>query len=69
MQLLLVYKQAFDVMSKAGFLNTYMLSKNLTEKKVMLHDGKPTPVCIVRPSLIGSIAGEPCPVRPSWDVY
>lgn len=39
-----------------------MLSKNLAEKMVMLRDNKPSPVTIVRPSLIGSLSGLPCPV-------
>ena len=49
-------------MQRVGFLNTYMLSKNLTEKLVMSRDGQPCATCIIRPSLIGAIAGGPCPV-------
>ena len=55
--------QAEAIMDRVGFLNTYMLSKNLSEKMVMLRDKKPAPILIVRPSLIGSLAGNPCPVR------
>ena len=51
-------------MQKVGFLNTYMLSKNLAEKMVMLRNKQPAPICIVRPSLIGSLSGLPCPVSP-----
>lgn len=57
--------QAQRVMMQSGFLNTYMLSKNLTEKMVMLRDGKPNNIVIVRPSLIGAVAGQPCPVEPA----
>ena len=62
-------KQAHDIMQRAGFLNTYMLSKNLTEKMVMLCDGQPAPICIVRPSLVGAVAGMPCPVSLQVQAY
>ncbi|KAK9820154.1 hypothetical protein WJX72_006750 [[Myrmecia] bisecta] len=44
-----------------GYLNTYLLSKTLTERMVMERDGKPCPVCIVRPALCGAVAKVPCP--------
>ncbi|KAL3144875.1 Fatty acyl-CoA reductase 2 [Trebouxia sp. C0009 RCD-2024] len=44
-----------------GYLNTYLLSKTLTERMVLEHHQAPFPVCIVRPALCGAVAGLPCP--------
>lgn len=41
--------------------NTYFVAKNLSERLVMSYDRKPFPVCIMRPSLIGCVAGNPFP--------
>eukprot|EP00884_Botryococcus_braunii_P012030 jgi/Botrbrau1/20828/Bobra.0156s0053.1 len=49
------------LLKASGLANTYMLAKNFTERLVLAADRNPVPVCIVRPSGIGALAGEPCP--------
>ena len=44
-----------------GLQNTYFLAKNLTERVVAAADGNPHRMCIVRPSIVGSVARQPCP--------
>lgn len=41
--------------------NTYFIAKTLSERLVMSYDQKCFPVCIVRPSLVGCVAGKPFP--------
>ena len=49
-------------MRRNNISNTYFLSKSLTERMLMntalAHDGK---LCIVRPSIVGAVAHQPCP--------
>lgn len=48
-------------MKQWGLQNTYFVAKTLSERLVMSFDRRPFPVCIVRPSLIGCVAGAPHP--------
>ena len=48
-------------MKQWGLMNTYFVAKTLSERLVMSFNGKPFPVCIVRPSLIGCVASDPYP--------
>lgn len=48
-------------MEQWGLQNTYFVAKTLSERLVQSFDQKPFPVCIVRPSLIGCVAGDPFP--------
>eukprot|EP00884_Botryococcus_braunii_P005556 jgi/Botrbrau1/15000/Bobra.0018s0099.2 len=59
-------RQAEKFIKKFNIFNTYTLSKNLTERLVMDYGvAKPgraaLPVCITRPSLVGSISQQPLP--------
>eukprot|EP00884_Botryococcus_braunii_P002713 jgi/Botrbrau1/12442/Bobra.0094s0011.1 len=53
--------QGTRLLKASGLANPYMLAKNFTERLVLAADKNPVPVCIVRPSGIGALAGEPCP--------
>ncbi|KAK9811066.1 hypothetical protein WJX73_010679 [Symbiochloris irregularis] len=53
--------EADNLMALNGLQNTYFLAKNLTERMVAAYDGRPHRVCILRPSIIGSVARAPCP--------
>jgi nucleoside-diphosphate-sugar epimerase len=53
--------QALKFIVKNNFRNTYTISKNLTERLVMSYGEKGLNVCIMRPSLVTSIAGNPYP--------
>ena len=53
--------QAQRLMRQWGLQNTYFMAKTLSERLVMSFDQQPFPVCIVRPSLIGCVAGDPFP--------
>ncbi|KAK9812828.1 hypothetical protein WJX72_004372 [[Myrmecia] bisecta] len=54
-------KETQRLLRTFGYLNTYLLSKTLTERMVMEHDGTPFAVCIVRPALCGAVAKAPYP--------
>lgn len=59
-------RQALKFIKKYNFLNTYAISKNLTERLVMDYGmAKPgrvaLPVCITRPAVVGAIAQQPHP--------
>ena len=41
--------------------NTYFIAKTLSERLVMSYHERCFPVCIVRPSLVGCVAGKPFP--------
>jgi thioester reductase-like protein len=47
--------------SDEHWMNTYFVAKTLSERLVMSYHGKALPVCIVRPTLIGCVAGNPYP--------
>ena len=49
-----------QVMQRWGLMNTYFVSKTLTERLVMTYADS-VPICILRPSLIGCVAGKPFP--------
>jgi len=49
------------LMRQWGLMNTYFVAKTLSERIVMSYHGKAFPVCIVRPTLIGCVAGDPHP--------
>lgn len=54
--------KASTFMNRYGFPNTYCLGKHLTEQLVRDYRIKGRlPICIVRPSLVGSVAGKPYP--------
>lgn len=53
--------QAQELMEDNGLQNTYFLAKNLTERAVAAADGQPHRICIIRPSIIGSVARAPYP--------
>jgi fatty acyl-CoA reductase len=54
--------KASTFMHRFGFPNTYCLGKHLTEQLVReYYVKKKLPICIVRPSLIGSVADKPYP--------
>lgn len=53
--------QALDVCKETGLLNTYTLTKYMTEQLISEYHNQKFPVCIVRPSLVGSIAYHPTP--------
>ena len=57
----LIYLQAEKLMAQWGLQNTYFVAKNLSERLVMSYNRRQFPVCIVRPSLIGCVAGDPYP--------
>lgn len=44
-----------------GFPNTYTMGKHLTEKLVAEYHEDGLPVVILRPSLVGNVAGKPYP--------
>eukprot|EP00210_Caulerpa_lentillifera_P002675 g2555.t1 len=55
-------EKAATFMNRFGFPNTYCLGKHLTEQLVRDYRvNRRLPVCIVRPSLVGSVAGKPYP--------
>lgn len=56
-----LHVQASKLMRQWGLQNTYFMAKSLSERLVMSYDKQPFPVCIVRPSLIGCVAGDPFP--------
>ncbi|CAD7696873.1 unnamed protein product [Ostreobium quekettii] len=53
--------KAAAMMERWNFPNTYTFGKHLAEQLVADYHRKPFPVCIVRPSLISSLAGDPYP--------
>eukprot|EP00884_Botryococcus_braunii_P009258 jgi/Botrbrau1/18333/Bobra.0179s0060.1 len=52
---------AGEFVERWGFMNTYMLCKNITERLVMSHEGKLPGLVIVRPTAVGAVADCPCP--------
>ncbi|DBA88647.1 TPA: Fatty acyl-CoA reductase 2 [Trebouxia sp. C0005] len=53
--------QSTCLLQHFGYLNTYLLSKTLTERMVMEHHQASFSVCIVSRALCGAVAGLPCP--------
>ena len=53
--------QATQIMKANGINNTYFLSKSLTERMLLATMGLGGLLCIVRPSIVGAVAYEPCP--------
>ncbi len=53
--------QAWKFIVKNKFVNTYTISKNLTERLVMSYGDKGLKVCITRPTLVTSLSAAPCP--------
>eukprot|EP00884_Botryococcus_braunii_P005665 jgi/Botrbrau1/1509/Bobra.178_3s0060.2 len=54
-------EKAQDIVQQTGLLNTYTLTKYMTEQLISEYHHTKFPVCIVRPSLVGSIAHQPAP--------
>lgn len=48
-------------MKRWNLPNTYCFSKHLAEQLVSSYHRKPFPVCIIRPSMISAISGDPYP--------
>lgn len=53
--------QALDFQIRWGFMNSYMLAKNLTERLVASHENRLAGLVIVRPTAVGALAEAPCP--------
>ena len=53
--------QAVQIMEANNIGNTYFLSKSLTERMLLNTSGLQGRLCIVRPSIVGAVAYEPCP--------
>jgi alcohol-forming fatty acyl-CoA reductase len=53
--------QAMAYVEDTGLLNPYTLTKYMTEQLICEYHNRDFPVCIVRPSLVGSIAHFPVP--------
>ena len=56
-----VLRQAAQIMEANNIKNTYFLSKSLTERMLLNTLGLHGRLCIVRPSIVGAVAYEPCP--------
>ena len=57
-----------ELLRAIGGVNTYALTKGLTER--MLLDERGTlPMCIVRPSVVGAAFREPMPVNPMHSFF
>jgi hypothetical protein len=54
-------RAGLEVHRGGNFMNTYLVSKNLTERLVMSYGKKGLNVCITRPTMVTGIAGDPCP--------
>ncbi|KAL0047381.1 hypothetical protein WJX82_002034 [Trebouxia sp. C0006] len=54
-------QQAQAYMQQWGFPNTYCFSKHLAESLMADHHTRAFPVAIIRPSIIGAVAGSPLP--------
>lgn len=53
--------QAADIVRETGHFRKYTLTKYMAEQLIAEYHNVKFPVCIVRPSVVGAIAGQPSP--------